>query len=189
MARRNELLVRMLPMGVGMTEAEGSAGDSGAFREDFQAFYAHEFRSVAGLAYVLMGSRSGAEDLAQEAFLAAFHKWDHVSGFSEPGAWVRRVVANRAVSWFRRRSAEARALVRLGHSDGQIPEIDLEAQELWEEVRRLPRRQAQVIALHYLDQRRVSEIGCILECSENTVKTHLQRGRDTLARRLDKEQP
>jgi hypothetical protein len=108
MARRNELLVRMLPMGVGMTEAEGSAGDSGAFREDFQAFYAHEFRSVAGLAYVLMGSRSGAEDLAQEAFLAAFHKWDHVSGFSEPGAWVRIRTAISPRSTWRPRSCGKR---------------------------------------------------------------------------------
>jgi len=172
-----------------MTVAERPAGNPAAIREDFQVFYAREFRPVVGLAYVLSGSGSGAEDLAQDAFLAAFRAWDRVSGFDDPGAWVRRVVANRAVSWFRRRAAEARAVLRVRHSDGHIPEIDSAAQELWEEVRRLPRRQAQVIALHYLDQQKVAEIGCILGCSENTVKTHLQRGRDTLAARLGEEQP
>jgi len=170
-----------------MTEADRPLGETGGFREDFQAFYAREYRAVVGLAYVLLGSRSGAEDLAQEAFLAALRGWDRVCGLDAPGAWVRRVVANRAVSWFRRRTVEAKALMRIGHLDGEVPDIDLEARELWEEVRHLPRRQAQAIALHYLDQMRVPEIGGILGCSENTVKTHLQRGRDTLARRLDKE--
>jgi RNA polymerase sigma-70 factor (ECF subfamily) len=153
----------------------------------FDAFYAREFRSVVGLAFALSGSRSRAEDLAQEAFVAAFRRWDEVSGFDDPGAWVRRVAANRSVSWFRRASAEARALLRIGSPDGYSPGIDVEAEALWAEVRRLAPRQAQVIALHYVDQRTVPEIGRILECSENTVKTHLQRARDTLARRLDKE--
>ena len=170
-----------------MGEADGPPADAVVFREDFQAFYGREFSSVAGLAYVLLGSRSGAEDLAQEAFLAALRNWERVCSFDDPGAWVRRVVANRSVSWFRRRAAEAKALMRLGRSDGQAVEIEAEARALWDEVRRLPRRQAQAIALHYLDQRRIPEIGLILGLSENTVKTHLQRGREALARRLDEE--
>ena len=170
-----------------MSEAGGPATPPAVFREDFRAFYARQFRPVAGLAHVLLGSRSAAEDLAQDAFLAVLRDWDRVAGLADPEAWVRRVVANRAVSWFRRRAAEARALVRLGHPDGDDLGLDAEALELWNEVRRLPRRQAQAIALHYLDQRKIPEIGLILGCSENTVKTHLQRGRDALACRLDKE--
>jgi len=151
---------------------------------DFEAFYAREFRSVVGLAYALSGSRSRAEDLAQEAFVAVLRKWDEVARFDDPGAWVRRVTANRSVSWYRRVAAESRALLRLGNSDGGSPQLDIEAESLWAEVRRLAPRQAQVIALHYVDQRTVPEIGRILQCSENTVKTHLQRARNTLARRL-----
>ena len=174
-------------VGKDMSEAGEPAAESAVFREDFQVFYAREFRPVVGLAYVLLGSRSGAEDVTQEAFVAALRAWDRVGGFADPGAWVRRVVANRSVSWFRRRVAEGKALMRLGRLDGQTVEIDAEARELWDEVRRLPRRQAQAIALHYLDQRKIPEIGLILGCSENTVKTHLQRGRETLGQRLDKE--
>ncbi len=155
----------------------------------FDAFYAREFRSVVGVAYALCGSRSRAEDLAQEAFVVVFRKWGEVSRLDDPGAWVRRVAVNRAVSWFRRTAAEARALLRIGSPDGHSPEVDPDAEALWAEVRRLAPRQAQVIALHYVDQRTVPEIGRILQCSENTVKTHLQRARNTLARRLAKEQP
>ncbi len=46
--------------------------------EEFNAFYKREFSSVVGLAYALSGSRWAAEELAQEAFLAAHRKWKEV---------------------------------------------------------------------------------------------------------------
>jgi len=162
---------------------------SKGFAEEFESFYARERRSVVGLAYVLSGSRAGAEDLAQEAFVAAFRRWKQVSGYDDPGAWVRRVVANRATSWLRRRAAEARALIRLGGQNYAIPPLDPEAELIWQEVRRLPLRQAQTIALRYLDGQDVSDVALILECSENTVHTHLRRGRESLSRRLADKEP
>lgn len=159
-----------------------------AFRESFETFYVREIRSVVGLAYVLSGSGRAAEDLAQDAFLKAYRNWKRISSYEDPGGWVRRVVANDAVSMFRRLAAETRALLRLrGESYIIIPQTDPEAIHLWEEVRRLPARQAQVIALRYYDQRSNAEAAEILGCSETTVKTHLQRARETLARRLEKE--
>lgn len=163
---------------------EADIEDQG-FRESFEAFYARELRSLVGLAYVLSGSRAGAEDLAQEGFLAAYRQWDRIAGYDDPGAWVRRVVANRAVSGFRRSRAEAKALVRIRSSDHVVPEMPVESERIWHEVRRLPARQRQVIALRYLDRRPIAEIARILECSENTVKTHLLRGKHALAQRLD----
>lgn len=157
-------------------------------REDFPAFYARERRPVIGLAYVLSGSRTGAEELAQEAFLAAFRRWDRISTYDDPGAWVRRVVANKATSRFRRRTAEARALLRLGGEESTVPPVDPDADHVWREVRRLSRRQAQVVALRYLDGLEVVEIAETLACSVNTVHTHLRRARETLARRLGHEE-
>ena len=170
-----------------MSGVDEPAVTAAVFREDFPVFYAREFHPVLGLAFVLLGDRSAAEDVAQEAFIAALRSWDRVAGLDDPGAWVRRVAANQSVSWFRRKTVEAKALLRLGRSDGQAAEISAETGELWDEVRHLPRRQAQAVALHYLDQRTIPEVGLILGCSENTVKTHLQRARETLARRLDEE--
>lgn len=166
-------------------KAAGLAGRAEKrFVEEFESFYAAERRSVVGLAYVLSGSRSGAEDLAQEAFMAAYRNWGRVSGYDDPGAWVRRVVANAAVSWLRRRGAEARAMLRLGRPDFTIPAIDPAAELVWREVRRLPTRQAQAIALRYFDGLEVPEIARTLMCSESTIHTHLRRGREALARRL-----
>ena len=52
-------------------------------------------------------------------------------------------------------------------------------------MRRLPRRQAQAIALHYLDDLSVADVATILEISPDTVKVHLHRGRPALADALD----
>lgn len=157
------------------------------FREDFEAFYRRERRSVIGLAYVLSGSRSGAEDLAQEAFLRALRAWDQISAYDDPGAWVRRVVANQAVSGFRRRTAETKAMLRLGRDRFEIPELSSDAALVWTAVRRLPKRQAQAVALRYLEGRAIADIARILKCSENTVNTHLKRAKKTLSHHLEEE--
>ncbi len=165
---------------------DGWAGGN-AFRESFEVFYRRERRSVVGLAYVLSGSRAGAEDLAQDAFLKAFNSWNQIREYDDPGAWVRRVVANQAVSSFRRRRAELKALVRIGGHEFEIPEIAENAAAVWAAVRRLPKRQAQSVALRYLEGRAIADIARILQCSENTVNTHLRRAKETLSHQLKEE--
>lgn len=157
------------------------------FREDFSAFYERERTAVTGLAYVLSGSRTGADDLAQDAFVEAYRRWDRISQYDKPGAWVRRVVANRSVSTLRRKTAEARALVRLAGAPPVVSELSPDVIATWEAVRSLPDRQAQVIALRYYDRSSIPEIAQILDLTENTVKTHLRRAKATLSERLSEE--
>ena len=154
----------------------------------FEDFYAQEYAAVVGLAYALSGSRSGAEDLAQEAFFAAHRNWDRIRGYDQPGAWVRRVVANKSVSMFRRRAAEARALGRAALGELTVlPDLGAADPDFWNAVRALSRRQAQVIALFYLEDRPIAEIADILGMAPGTVKRHLYDGRRGLARRLREE--
>ena len=156
--------------------------------ETFESFYRREFREVVGLAYALSGSRSGAEDLAQEAFVAAHKKWEKIAGYDKPGAWVRRVVANLAVSAHRRRAVERRAMRRLeGQRSEPLPALEPGDDEFWRLVRELPKRQAQATALFYIEDRTVAEIADILGCSPSTAKVHLFRARQSLAARLGVE--
>jgi RNA polymerase sigma-70 factor, ECF subfamily len=157
--------------------------------EAFEDFYGREYVAVVGLAYALSGSRWGAEDLAQEAFMAAHRDWARIALYDKPGAWVRRVVANMSVSSFRRRVAEAKALARVpfGHETA-LPDLADGDPEFWAAIRALPRRQAQVVALYYLEDRAVAEIAEILDVTPGTVKRHLHNGRQALARRLRADQ-
>ena len=151
---------------------------------EFDRFYETEFEAVAGLAYALSGSRLAAEDLAQEAFLAAYRRWDVIGRYDSPGGWVRRAVANRSVSAIRRRVVEAKALPKLAGSRDLLPELSPEAADVWRAVRRLPKRQAQVVALFYLEDLSLDDIADTLDVSVETVRTHLRRARKKLARRL-----
>jgi RNA polymerase sigma-70 factor (ECF subfamily) len=151
---------------------------------DLEDLFRRDHRALVGLAYVLSGSRAAAEELVQEAFLAAHRRWDDIRTYDNPTAWVRKVIVNRSVGIVRRRMAETRALTRLGarpERPEMMPERD---EELWRAVRALPRGQAQVVALHYLDDRSIAETAEILGCTEGTVKTQLHRARRALAKTL-----
>lgn len=157
--------------------------------EPFDQFYAREFPKMVTIAYALSGGRMAAEDLAQEAMIAAYRRWPEVGRLERPGGWARRVVLNLAASAYRRRKAEARALLRLAPLRGEPPaELSAESGEFWRAVRHLPKRQAQAVTLHYLEGASVAEIAEVLGCAESTVKVHLHRGRQALAKRLRVEE-
>jgi RNA polymerase sigma-70 factor, ECF subfamily len=155
-------------------------------QETFDTFFARERDPVLGLAFALTGDRALAEDLVQEAFLEAYRRWDRIGGYDQPGAWVRRVVANMSVSTFRRRRGELRMLARLGaRRERVVPELSPATLAFWQAVRSLPKRQAQVAALFYLEDRPIADIAPILEMAEGTVKKHLHDARKSLVRTLD----
>jgi RNA polymerase sigma factor (sigma-70 family) len=168
---------------VGGEWAEVADGDPSGFEE----FCREEYRAVVGLAFVLTGSWAAAEDLAQDAFLAAFRRWDRLRVYNRPAAWVRRVVVNRSVSRRRRLASEARALTRLGTRPAVVPEIPDVDDEVWAAVRRLPRRQAQVFVLTYVDDLRLDQVAEVLDIREGTAKTHLQRARGALAAQVGRD--
>ena len=78
-------------------------------------------------------------------------------------------------------------MVRLSNSRQHYvsePDLPSPAAELWAAVRTLPKRQAQVVALHYLDGLSLAEVGSVLGVSKDSANTHLRRARQTLAEQL-----
>jgi RNA polymerase sigma-70 factor (ECF subfamily) len=164
----------------------GERPSSPAFRppEPFEVFYEREYHSVVAFAYALSGSWWVAEDLAQEAFLAAHRRWERVGLLERPGAWVRRALTNLAASAVRRRFSEARALLRLTSRREPPEPLPDDEVDFLRAVRSLPRRQAQAVALFYLEDWPTAQIAEALGCSDATVRVHLHNGRRALARRL-----
>ncbi len=167
-----------------MTEADLTLTDGDDDRR-FDEWYHREYRRVVALVYTLSGSRGAAEELTQDAFLEAHRRWGSISGYADPGGWVRKVAMNKARSALRRRAAEARAYTRHLGRERQLPNP---SHEFWAAVRALPTKQAQVVALHYLEDRPVDDIAALLDVASGTVKTHLHRARQTLAERLGYEE-
>lgn len=155
----------------------------------FDRFYAEHVSGTLAVVLALRGHRVGAEDVVQEAFLRAHHRWDEVGVMDRPDLWVQRVALNLATSQLRRLGAEARAVVRLG---GRRQEPVTEAFErdraFWETVRRLPAKQARVVALRYAGDLPIAEIAEVVGSAEGTVKAQLHTARQRLAVLLHDEE-
>ncbi len=144
---------------------------------------------MVAVAYAVSGSRWAAEELAQEACLRAYRSWESISRYDKPGAWLRRVTINLATSYLRRRISEVKALERFALR--RIELLDLhpeEEMEFWLQVRKLPRRQREAVALHYVDGLSTGEVAEVMDIAESSVRTHLQRGREALVRRISGEE-
>jgi RNA polymerase sigma-70 factor (ECF subfamily) len=165
---------------------EEGVGEVGARTRPDSAYvaFARQHRpSLVALAWTLTGDLGVAEEVAQDALHATWQAWDR-GDIHRPEAWARRVVANRSIDRIRRAGRERRALELVGAQPDPSVELPTTDHEFWDAVRALPARQAQVIALHYLEDRPVAEIAEILGCAVATVKVHLHRGRKALAQAL-----
>ena len=151
----------------------------------FEALFRRELGPISRTAYLIVGDWEVAREIAQDTFVQVLRHWEKVGAMESSGGWARRVAIRKAVR-SRRRDARGRASLRT-----VIPtllgEPDLAGLDVHRALLTLPARQRAAIALHYLEDRPVTEIAMLLGCSEGTVKTHLARGRAALATQLGEE--
>jgi len=167
-----------------MTDGAERPAETGTAESAFDALFRREFGPIARTAYLVVGDWEVAREIAQDAFVQALRHWQTVQGMESPGGWVRRVAIRDAVRSRRRRTHGRSLEVERARSTHEpVSSLDVRIGLL-----RLPARQRAAIALHYLDDRPVAEIASLLGCSSGTVKTHLARGRQALAKILGEEE-
>lgn len=132
-----------------------------------------------------------AEDLVQEALLRAWERAQCGQAVISLHAWVTTVATNLARSQLRRQQAERRAMARLlgarpewlvGQAGAAADLVDDHLDELRELLAGLPRRQREVLVLHYVADLDVASIAKLLGISVGTVKSSLSRGRQAIVR-------
>ena len=154
----------------------------------FDAEYAEGYAPLVRLLWSLTGRWAVAEEIAQEAFVAAYRSWPTVSVLDRSDLWIRRVAVNRAVSVHRKLVSEAAALTRVRASHAVEPKFSGEDDQLWSAVQRLPRRQAAAVVLSTVEGLTAEEIGSVLGCSGETARTHMRRGLAKLRDLLGEEE-
>lgn len=167
-----------------MTLDEARHADRVEPRPTFAAVFVEEYPKMVALAAAVSGSRFHAEDIAQEAMSRLDRRWAQVQTYDRPGAWLRRVTINLALSQRRRLLAETKARLRLDVPEPTLPPADPADDAVWAVVRTLPPKQRAVVALHVLEDRSLEEIAEILAMSPSTARVHLHRARQTLRDRL-----
>lgn len=151
---------------------------------DFEALVEAESRGLIAAVYTIVGDQHRSEEIVQEAFERGFQRWRRVSRLDRPGAWVRRVAINEAISTTRRRASEERALARFdGLAERQAapdPLAALDDEGVWAEVRRLPADQAAAVALRYGADLGIGDIAATMHLTVPAVKSLLHRARAAL---------
>jgi len=154
--------------------AEPATGGDTAAGVAFEAFVQARSGRLLGTAVLLTQDRALAEDLLQTALAKAWFAWSRVDGDPEP--YVRRIVVNTYMSWWRRRwNGEVPAQ--------ELPEragVDFHAgsdarHDLGAALARLPKRQRAVVVLRFYEDLTERQVARLLGCSVGTVKSQTSK--------------
>jgi RNA polymerase sigma-70 factor (ECF subfamily) len=152
---------------------------AGAATADFTEFYLAHYRRLVGQLYLLTGDAHDAEEVLQEAFSRAYVRWERISTYDAPDAWVRRVAFNLASSRRRQAARAASAILRLGAPPAEPPAGD-DSVVVLQALRTVSLRYRRALVLFYVADLPVSVIAEEMAIPEGTVKTWLRRGREQL---------
>jgi RNA polymerase sigma-70 factor (ECF subfamily) len=156
------------------------AGDSSAFDALVQAYMRQAFQ----LAYRVVGHREDAEDLVQEAFLAAYQYLDSYDATRPFGPWLMRIVLNRGSNLRRSRARRETEPETDAVSPAPSALDESERAEAREQLGRalamLSERQRMIVTLFDVDGLTSTEIGELIDLSPGTVRWHLHEARRTL---------
>jgi RNA polymerase sigma-70 factor (ECF subfamily) len=153
--------------------AQARAGDRDAFATLVRAHQG----SVFSIGLRMLSRRDAAEDLAQDVFLQLYRKLDSIQSLEHLGFWLRRVAANLAIDWLRRRPYSDTQPLEEGAEVAaqEVAEDPLMSRELMRLLGELAPHPRAVMLLRYQDDRDVAEIAAMLDMPVNTVKSHIKR--------------
>jgi RNA polymerase sigma-70 factor (sigma-E family) len=145
--------------------------------ESFEQFFARHQHELARLAFLMIGERDEADDIAADALVAAWRAWDRVQSMDRPAAYVRRVVVNMAISRRRTRVRDrrrfhllaARAPVHEAAVDSAAT-VDVRAA-----LATLPAGRRACVVLRYAFDLSEQEVAATLQISVGTVKSQTSK--------------
>lgn len=142
----------------------------------FAAFVSANAASLLRTAHLLVGYPHRAEDLLQTALAKAYVRWGKIHHPDAARAYVRRILANTATSWCRRKSSHERPTEF-------VPEVGVpdrsesdDAEEIWSYLSQLPNRQRAVLVLRFYEDMSEGEVAETLGVSRGTAKSSASRG-------------
>jgi RNA polymerase sigma-70 factor (sigma-E family) len=147
--------------------------------QEFTEFFCAHGGALRRTAYLVVRDWHLAEDLTQQGMAKLYAAWPRVRAATRT-AYARKVVVNECLSYLRRHRPET--------STNEVPDraapgpdttLDLGAA-----LALLPARQRAIVALRFLDDLPVAEVGELLGIADGTVKSQTSRALETLRAHL-----
>jgi RNA polymerase sigma-70 factor (sigma-E family) len=175
-----------------LTPNGGVSGDTvtaGDATSGVTALYQAHAVGLIRLAIVMLGERTAAEDVVQDAFFGLYRHWDRLTDTANALSYARSAVLNgcRNVLRVRSRPARLEAVAVAGESAEAATLVGEEHQEVLTAIRALPDRQREALVLRYYLDLSEEETARAMGISRGTVKSTTSRAVAALARLLKED--
>ena len=168
-------------MRAGRDERAWIRGAQAGSASDLEALFRSHWPSAWRAAFLVVHDAAAAEDIAQEAFLAAIRNLERFDRRRPFGPWLHRIVVNRAIDWARARTLRAELELVDAPAPAASPDV---GSDIVEALRRLAPEHRAVIVLRHLLGYTPGEIARLLDLPRGTVNSRLRRGLDQLQETL-----
>jgi RNA polymerase sigma-70 factor, ECF subfamily len=168
-------------MRAGRDERAWIRGAQAGSASDLEALFRSHWPSAWRAAFLVVHDAAAAEDIAQEAFLAAIRNLDRFDRRRPFGPWLHRIVVNRAIDWARARTLRAELELVDAAAPTASPDV---GSDVVEALGGLSPEHRAVIVLRHLLGYTPGEIAGLLDLPRGTVNSRLRRGLDQLQETL-----
>jgi RNA polymerase sigma factor (sigma-70 family) len=152
-------------------------------RNSFEDFYDGETDGLFGALVLITGSRFEAEEIAQDAFLAVWQRWDRVGRMESPAGYLYRTAMNAFRRRRRRASLALRRVVGMGPQEDAFAAVDTR-DAVDRALAGLSRRQRAALVLTELLEFSSEDAGQALGIKATTVRALASQGRDAVRKTL-----
>lgn len=161
-------------------------GDRVAYYELYKLYS----RSMYNVGYRIVNDEVEAEDVLQEAFISAFSNLHHYRGDSTFGAWLKRIVINKAINQLHKKKLERipdddRWDVKEEEEADVLDGYPFTVEKVKMAIELLPDGYRSVLSMYLFEGYDHGEIGEVLGISESTSKSQFNRAKKKLKEILE----
>jgi RNA polymerase sigma-70 factor (ECF subfamily) len=147
-----------------------------------------EVRMIRTIGRIVSGPEDAADTL-QQALLAVWNNLEKIIRQPNPQAYILRLCINAAYDTCRKNAPRAGMQAEMdidavSHAGTRTPDREAEAREeealVIQAIRSLPRQQGQAVLLRIVHGEPFDVIAGVLECDEQTARSHVSKGKAAL---------
>lgn len=159
-------------------------------QEEAEAIFREHSAHIYRIALFLSKSPTLADDITQDTFLKAFHKYGSYNPSKPIKPWIYKIAVNTTRNTLRKQklfpfikeTADNEGCVFI---EEQMLKNEF-AEELWQEISDLPLKSREIIVMHYYSDLKLSEIATALGIPLGTCKSRLNTALSSLEKKLKK---
>ena len=156
----------------------------------YYGLYKVYHRGMYNIGFRIVRNQEEAEDVLQEAFVSAFRNLRHYRSESTFGAWLKRIVVNKAINQLKKKKMERfpdddRWDVKEEEAVDEFEGFPFTVETVKKAIDQLPEGYRLVLSLYLMEGYDHSEIGEILGITESTSKSQLNRSKKKLREVLE----